>query len=438
MKKLLIIFILILAFQIEEVDASIYVDGIEEGYEGTFMEVEISSAYQLYVDGERYESGTKYDVVGHHVLSVYIGSTKLEDINFTIHPHFGPNITNFKQTVFNNELILAQENSGRINVFVNLKQTTLPATFNVVGDYNVLVFGANGYVREYNFTVQDSKIQNLVAGEINTRFSLNPENYVELEINGEIITEEFQFDTYGFYYVRTVGVGGYEQFRVLYCPIPDATIENRNYLEITLSPEHALEVYVNGTLLEDEIDIEDIGYYTISYKGLNGYYREYDIAIVEPQIRLDQGEIKKDIKFKEFNGDLFLNGEEYTPNTTIDVIGDYVFVIKGVNGYESEYHFSIRHDLPIADGEVLKVPTDLNINAKGLLVNGIQVDSGYRIHETGTYTINIIGEGSYNQTLTVSYTNPNDPYIPYFNIVAYSLAGVMAVTYAIILWRRSR
>ena len=371
-------------------------------------------------------------------MSVYDGETLLEEIHFTIHPHLGTRITTLGQTTLYDELHIELFNEGNIVVFVGLKNTPLPVTFTEVGNYNITIFGANGYVRQYDFTVLNSSLEELEQGVITTDFTLDPTPFQSLEINGKQITEPYTFDLYGFYYVKTVGVNGYSQFRVLYNPIPEEVIREDEYKELDITINHALEITINGEILEEDTTIKQLGYYTITFKGLLDFERTYQITIVEDPIRIDEGEILKEFSHKALEADLFLNGEPYTPNTKITTIGDYIFIVKGINGYEKEFHFSIRHEYPFEDQEKLTEPLNINIDAKIIYLNGNKIEPGYRIHETDSYRIVIIGEGGYREEFRITYSNPNDPYIPVFNVVAYSLAGVVAVLYGIILWRRTR
>ena len=141
---------------------------------------------------------------------------------------------------------------------------------------------------------------------------------------------------------------------------------------------------------------------------------------------------------EDIGGRLYLNGVEYNPGTLITEVGNYTLEIKGSRYYSKTIHFQIRHTYEHSTMEHLQNPINLRFDAREVLVNDQEVKGTYRIGKTGTYKVVVNGAGDYTETYWFTYVNPNDQYVPYANIVAYSMVGIVSVIYSMIFIRRRK
>ena len=438
MKKLLLIAVLLFTLSFNQVNAADTVTGIDDGYEGTDVTIESNEDYTLYIDNVLYESGDEYSVIGHHVLTVYDGEVLLETLSFTIIPDFGYRISRDGERVFYDVLELEVKNEGSYSAMVNGKKTSELTEFTEVGYYSVIVFGANGYSKSYQFTLLNSDIDLLDTTIIDEAFDIDCDVYQEVYINDVLREGNISLDLYGFYKVELVGLEGYTYSLYFAYITNDDDYSDQTVRRFEIETDTAVSVILDGELVEEDMILKEVGYHTIIVNGVEGYSKEFNITIKEATILIDDYEELEKFKVGDVGGTLYLNGEKYTPDTEISAIGDYTFVVKGVNGYEKTIHFQIRHDYPIENYENYDEPINLNIDIDKIYVNGKLVKFDYRIGKTGTYEIELKGAGGFTETFNISYRNHNDQFIPVLNIVAFSLAGIVFTIYGIIFWRRSK
>ncbi len=438
MKKLLLVVLLVLTLNMNQVNAATAVTGIEQDYEGTTVTIIGSEDQTLLIDGVLYESGYAYSVIGHHVLKVYEDDVLVEEIDFTIHPNFGTKINLLEQRVFYDSLALGISNEGPYSILIDGARRYGRIELTDVGYYLVKVLGSNGYRKGYKFTLLNSEIDLLPTSIIYEDLDIDVGPYKKVIINDTIIYDNVTLDKYGYYTLEFTGVGGYKKTLFVGYLIDESDYSTKQTSRFKIKTDSAEAVILDDVLLVVDKTLTEVGYYHIIVAGLNGYVKEFDITIVESKVDIIDHSTLESFKVGDVGGTLFLNGLEYEPKTKITAIGDYVFKIVGVNGYERIIHFYIRHDYPIDNYTSLDKPVNLNVDVNKIYVNGKQVKFDYRITKTGTYEIRFEGAGDFTETLTISYLNRNDIYFHIFINAAIGFTGIVFTIYGIIFWRRSK
>ncbi len=496
MKKYILIFLLLFTVSFQEVHADSLVTGITEGYESTSVTITSSEEYNLFINGEVYLSGTNFSTIGYHVLEVQDQEANiLETIHFTIHPQFSESTIN-KQT-FEDYVTLNLLNQEGSILLVNGDVQTSSTRYNEIGNYVVYIVGENNYQRIYRFEIVPSVLEQIDETSINESVRIDITNLQEIFINNELITNDTTISQFGNYEIQVQGINGFHKTYQFTLNIPSETITNTIYSdELYIDITNAVNVYLNDILLTESTTITAIGNHTITYVGINGFEQIYNITIetdytyqenetykefsleninaevylnyrlyeqgktinevgnytvtilgnnnyrkeisftIRPDLNVYHTGTYREFKINDIGGELLLNNKAVSYNKTIDIIGNYTLLIKGVNGYTETIEFQVLHDYDIFDNETLEKPTSLDFNVVNILVNGETVEKGYRLYKTGDYEITLLGNGGYSETYTLSYTNPHQDLYSTTLITSIVLSVITLVIFVPVLIRR--
>jgi hypothetical protein len=155
------------------------------------------------------------------------------------------------------------------------------------------------------------------------------------------------------------------------------------------------EVTINGEVFSQHIDISYPGYHHIKIDG-----KELTITIhPENNIIENHETYNGPITLNELKGRLLLNNQVISSNETIKDPGNYTLVIEGTNGYEKRLEFTISSSISgIYNNHVYDSKRTLTFNGVGYL-NNRYIETGHMVNKPGLYTLDILGENDYRETL---------------------------------------
>jgi len=150
-------------------------------------------------------------------------------------------------------------------------------------------------------------------------------------------------------------------------------------------------VVLNDEIIEEYACVEAVGFYVLE---LEDYQISFTI---EPVIEgVKDGQIYyESISIGFDSGYATLNGDNYTSNEEISGIGQYHFVLHGLNGYEKEINFEIGSVVEgITNNTVYQDAVTLRFIGQGY-INNQYIESPYTVEQPGEYIFKIKGMDGY-------------------------------------------
>ncbi len=419
---------------------TVEVQGVEEGDELTSITITTTGDY-MELDGDEFFSNVEYNKIGYHVLDVYLDGNLAKRIHFTIIPDFGEAIGDLNLQVFSDQVTIGLSNPDGVELYVNSKKVESTVTLTRIGTYHAYVIDEFGFYRSYVFTIESSYLNGIDGTELTDSITFEIVKMYKVYVNGNRIDDyTIELSTYGNYIVDIYGINGYHRQYQFTLVMDESSFQDGSVFTTTFTVHKGLsyEMYVDEEEVLKSKIINVIGYHTILVVGVNGYEKEYTILITEPVQTINPFIPVEEFSVKLADVDMTLNGKEYISETKITTVGDYEFIIKGVNGYESSYYFFIRTDFDLEGEYELEYAKTLSYPVKEIYVNRKLVDDGYRIDKTGHYFIELVGEGGYETNYYVIFNNANDDIAPVLNYASISLGSIVIILYSFVLWRRFR
>ena len=167
-----------------------------------------------------------------------------------------------------------------------------------------------------------------------------------------------------------------------------------------------------------EKEVNKVGYFEIyndmyvndiaTTKGTSfnipGVYRLNDEVHEEVTINLDalvtgieDGGVYRDyVEYRISGGTVTLNGESVYLNGLISETGEYELKIKGLDGYEKVYHFTVSPKLitDVEDGGTLYIGDEIVFTGYARINDGEYITGSYNIEESGTYKLSLYANKS--------------------------------------------
>jgi len=148
---------------------------------------------------------------------------------------------------------------------------------------------------------------------------------------------------------------------------------------------------LNDEVIEEHACVEAVGFYVLE---LDDYQISFTI---EPVIEgVKDGQIYYEpLNIGFDSGYATLNGDNYTRNEEISEIGQYHFVLYGLNGYEKEISFEIGSVVEgITNNTVYQDAVTLRFSGQGY-INNQYIESPYTVEQPGEYIFKIKGMDGY-------------------------------------------
>ncbi|MBO5906621.1 MAG: DUF5011 domain-containing protein [Clostridia bacterium] len=338
------------------------ISNLEDGKEYTGTIYPSVSNATLYLDGASYSSGSSINKVGYRTLRVEGVNGYVSEYHFTILPSISGAQANEEYSPGNTYV-----SCSNATIKLNGQAYTSGTAIYNAGYYTVEIFGANGYVYTYKFTVVPTISGAQDGGEYSSYTSVSC-NYATLKLNGNSYSSGSTIYDIGYHEIEIIGVGGYTK-TIRFTRTPNPTITDGE--EINYSKSVSMDylsnftntiVKLDGEILTSSKTVYAIGYHTLTIEGANGYIDERNFTIkanwsgvadgasynstTGTYLRLRNSSSSSSILSEEYYEKILLDGQLFTNNTYCYTVGNHKFEIYGANGYVETIEFVIN---PVVD-----------------------------------------------------------------------------------------
>lgn len=358
----------------------------------------------LELNGETFISGTKIDLVGNHVIKI-TGSNGFEkELNFTILPL---NVGNYSGKTFEKSIIVDNINNATLYLNGNLYNYE---EITEIGNHTITIIGVNGYTQEFSFVIRDNPILKTEEGLVSFVNNFTVKNIVQitvpnalnLYIDNELYKSGDTYNVVGRHYLKVVGNNGYESeytFTIL-DQIP-GLVNGGKYDNLLITCNNVQSMVLNGNIIKNNHNVNEVGNYTLTIYGTNGYVNSYTFSINLLANNIENNAFYDTKITPTINSSrLTLNGNPYISGESIDYVGYNTLVILGEGGYRKEIPFTIE---PIVSGVeegqvyteakrayILGNVQEITLNNQDYLPNQVINTIGYNI-------LKIIGVNGYEK-----------------------------------------
>lgn len=340
------------------------------------------------LNNQTYVSGTKIDVPGYYTITVLGADGYRKDIHFIVKP-YEVNVEHGK--TYNHSVIPAVSNG---TLTLNGAPYTSGCVLNASGEYTLIILGENGYYESIAFT--------LVTGA-NIEDGKHYNDAVTLKfvgtatLNGEPVLPDTVIEKVGNY--ELVLVDGESTYTYNFIIEPDYSIFDGRITSCIIDFDNCT-VTLNGENVTEQITISEVGNYSITVEGENGYSKTIDFAICAEVNVANGGEYAAGLVVNAQGGTIKLNGENFTDGTLLSEVGTYTLIINGSNGHEETIAFDIVPEINgISNATVYYGSVTPSIVGGTLTLNGEDYVSDTAITEEGVYQLVISGVGGYTKTI---------------------------------------
>ena len=356
------------------------------------------------LNGQPFVSGTTVEDVGHYTLEIYgLNNLLKETISFDI-----------KETLLNPQSGVLYSYTPNIQGGTSFELNGEPYSFGETitspGSHTLKVFGINGYVSTYEFTISLNVggLHNLVkSSNFIPTFSGG-----NASLNGHPFTSGDSVTNVGHYVLIVNGVGDFiSRYEFTIIPLVSNPIDGTSYSEgITPSINgEGMTIFLNGRPINNiNIPITNPGQNIIRIIGVGNYEKSITFNII-PTINVPVHQtqvINEPIQFTWTGGKAYLNGFSIENNFVwITGIGDYEFKIEGIdNEYFYSKNFTILPQIEnLTPNEVyLGSVSPIILAPEALMFLNDEIYNGDTISSPGNHVLLIEGVGGY--TLEIEFT----------------------------------
>ena len=348
----------------------------------------IISGGTITLNGPPYVSGTKIDVPGNYTITVLGAAGYRKDIHFIVKPYE----VNVEHGATYNHSVIPTVSNGTLTL--NGNPYTSGSVLNTSGEYTLVIVGENGYYESITFTlvtganVEDGKHYNEA---ITLKF------VGTATLNGEPVQPNTVIEKVGNY--ELVLTDGENTYTYNFIIEPDYSIFNGRITSCIIDFDNCTTT-LNGESVTERITISDVGNYSITVVGENGYSKIIDFAICAEVNVENGGEYAAGLVVNAIGGTIKLNGEDFTNGTILSSVGTYSLTINGANGHTETITFDIVPEINgISNATVYYVSITPSIVGGTLTLNGEEYTSGVAITQEGVYQLVVSGIGGYTKTI---------------------------------------
>ena len=275
------------------------------------------------------------------------------------------------------------------------------------GNYTLTITGTNGYTKTITFIIE-TVISNLTNGETYDEEVTPSFTKGTATLNGDVYTSGTTITTPG---LNTLIITGENGYSVTYQFTINLGIENvaqgETYIgEVTPIISGGI-ITLNNQPYVSGTKIDVPGYYTITVLGADGYRNDIHFVVKPYEVNVVNGETYNHSVIPVVsNGSLTLNDAPYTSGTVINTSGEYTLVIIGENGYYESITFMLVTGANVEDGEHYNDPVTLKFVGIATL-NGVDVLPDTIVEKVGNYQLVLIdGENTfmYNFVIEPDYS----------------------------------
>ncbi len=348
----------------------------------------VISGGTITLNGVPYTSGTKIDIPGYYTITVLGAADFKKDIHFIVKP----SEVNVEQGATYHRSVIPAVSKGTLTL--NDEPYISGSVLNKSGKYTLVILGENGYLESITFT--------LVAGA-NVEEGMHYHEAVTLQfvgtatLNEEPVDPETVLEKVGNYQLKLVD--GESTFTYNFVIEPDYSIFEDRITSCVIDFENCT-LKLDGEAIENAVEVTEVGNYTLTVEGENGYTKTIAFAICAQTNVEEGGEYASGYTVNAVGGTITLDGEEFSDGTSLTDVGTYTLQIIGKNEYEETIVFHIVPEIAgIGNASVYYGSVTPEIIGGTLTLNGEDYTSGTEIPEEGVYQLLISGVGGYEQTI---------------------------------------
>ena len=348
----------------------------------------IISGGTITLNGTPYVSGTKIDVPGNYTITVLGAAGYRKDIHFIVKPYE----VNVEHGATYNHSVIPTVSNGTLTL--NGNPYTSGSVLNTSGEYTLVIIGENGYYESITFT--------LVTGA-NVEDGARYNDPVTLKfvgtatLNGVDVLPDTVVEKVGNY--QLVLMDGENTYTYNFVIEPDYSIFDGRITSCIIDFKNCTTT-LNGEIVTERITISDVGNYSITVVGENGYSKTINFAICAEVNVENGGEYAAGLVVNAIGGTIKLNGEDFTNGTILSSVGTYSLTINGANGHTETITFDIVPEINGIDNATVYYGTVTpSIVGGNLTLNDEEYTSGTAITEEGVYQLVISGIGGYTKTI---------------------------------------
>lgn len=345
------------------------------------------------LNDESYTSNTLVSEVGKYVLKVDGVNGYSKSFNFDINAY--SNIKNNDEFIDSVEVEVI---GGSVKI--DDVEYTEKVTIDTIGNHIITITGLNGYSKTINFIINPSITGveefgyyfNSITPIINSdNITLNGNEY----LSGNEIIEE------GIYSLVITGLNGYEKIINFIILPTDFSVKPNEYYDNAISINSCdAEIEIDDSIYTLGQEITEYGIHEIKlkYNGGYSYYSFYVLPYVEGVVN---GEVYEESVVINTNYPyLLLDNNPYTSGEVITEIGNHIFVVKNLDGYDHTITFTIKEKYDgVKDGGVYTESIKPTIPNGILTLDGNSFTSGTEIKSVGYHTLTISGKNGYENTI---------------------------------------
>ena len=372
------------------------IENVEDGETYIGELTPIISGGVITLNGAPYTSGTKIDVPGNYTITVLGATGYRRDIHFIVKP-YEVNVENGK--VYNHSVIPTVSNG---TLTLNGETYVSGSVLNVSGDYTLVIVGENGYYESIAFTlvtganVEDGKHYNdsVILKFVGTA-----------TLNGEPVLPDTVIEKVGNY--ELVLTDGENIYTYNFVIEPDYSIFDGRITSCIIDFKNCTTT-LNDENVTERITISEVGNYSITVVGENGYSKTIDFAICAEVNVENGGKYVAGLELNVVGGTIKLNGNSFTNGTILSAVGTYTLTIEGENGHTETIIFDIVPTIEgIANGSVYYGSVTPTIAGGSFTLNGEEYASGTAITEEGVYQLIVSGIGGYTKIINFIVLSEN-------------------------------
>jgi hypothetical protein len=285
---------------------------------------------------------------------------------------------------------------------INGTTYTVGSAINTVGE-NTLSFIFNGERTDVTFYIFPV-INGVEDGQVYEGSVAPMVEWNNLLLDGKAYASGTPITEVGHHTLTVANLNGYNyEITFTVTEIWENIGQNGSYEYSVVPKTNNGTLYLNGNAFSSGTTIYQVGNHTMKIVGVNGYENEITFTITERISGLENGkEYTGSVYPSVSNATLNLNGNSYSSGSNIYNVGFHTLTVMGVNGYISEYRFTI---LPTITGveegkEYLSGSVHASCSYATLKLNGEAYSSGTYIYDVGNHEIEIIGVNGYSQTIS--------------------------------------
>lgn len=342
------------------------------------------------LNGEEFTDGTILTEVGTYTLRISGENGHEETIVFNILPEVS-NINN--SNVYCGSVV---PNIIGGTLTLNGEEYISGTAITEEGVYQLVISGVGGYTQRINFVVLSEEFEIKEDGIYMQSMSLT-HNVCDMEVNGTAYSVGTAINTVGKNTLTFIYNGERTDITFYIFPLISGVENSMVYEGSATPTVEWNNLLLDGNPYVSGTPITEVGYHTLTVANLNGYNYEITFTVTEIWENIEEdGRYEYSVTPETNNGTLYLNGNAFSSGTTIYQVGNHTMKIVGVNGYENEITFTITERISgLENGKEYTGSVYPSVSNATLNLNGNSYSSGSSIYNVGFHTLTVMGVNGY-------------------------------------------